>query len=177
MTKKIRIAEVGRGLRRSSTMNPCSKQAQLEQIAQNHVQLQFQTSPGTKNPQTFQVSCSCALPLRLWKLRICSRQNSQLWLCLPFSSYNWSSGSCSYKVLDKISSNSFTCLWSNAVCSPPTALLLGDTGSSIRAQLLQLRTPSPPGPASSHARQAAKHHTAAYSHTPTAIWRGNLAKK
>lgn len=57
MTKKNRIAEVGRGLRRSSTMNPCSKQAQLEQVSQDHVQLQFQISPGTETPQTFQTSC------------------------------------------------------------------------------------------------------------------------
>lgn len=57
MTKKDRIAEVGKGLRRSSTMKPCSKQAQLEQVAQDHVHLQFQISPGTETPQTFQVSC------------------------------------------------------------------------------------------------------------------------
>lgn len=198
MTKKKRIAEVGRSLRRSSTMNLCSKQAQLEQVAQDHTQLQFQISPGTETPQTFQASCSrvwllwpqwkgfflclnvissvwmywlslVLLGLRLCKLRVCSRQSSQplvcnkkhwpfssaaklqaeqellpwchkseacsprhceglwqLWLCLPFSSYNWSSGSCSYKVLEKISSNSFPCLWCNAVCSPRAALLVGD---------------------------------------------------
>lgn len=110
MTKKKRIAEVGRSLRRSSTMNLCSKQAQLEQVAQDNTQLQFQISPGTETPQTFQAYCSrvwlpwpqwkgfflclnvissvwmhwlslVLLGLRLCKLRVCSRQSSQPLVC------------------------------------------------------------------------------------------------
>lgn len=57
------------------------------------------------------------------------------WLCLTLSSYSWSSGFCSYEVLEKISSNSFSCLcrWHR---------------SSISRDILQPRTPSPPVPAS-----------------------------
>lgn len=45
-------------------------------------------------------------------------------LCLPLPSYSWSSGSCSYKGLEKLSSNSFSCIWCYLVCRPPSAALL-----------------------------------------------------
>lgn len=46
------------------------------------------------------------------------------WFCLHLFLYTRSSSSCSHKVLEKTSPNSFSCLWCYVVCRPPPAAYL-----------------------------------------------------
>lgn len=154
MTKKDRIAEVGKGLRRSSTMKPCSKQAQLEQVAQDHVHLQFQISPGTETPQTFQVSCpSVWLHWPQWKgFFLCLNVIFSIWVqwlspvllgqgsALGKAPSSASAGPSLHttKVQGLVATRSLTrshptafLVWWNAACRPLAALLLDDTDALL----------------------------------------------